>query len=106
MRLAFVAVGVPGHANPTGALARRLKARGHDVILIATPDAEPLLRSSEVPFVPYCEKDYPTGSMARIQQQLSKLQGASARLTRACPVIPLEAAVETNWMPPGGTVVS
>ena len=78
MRLAFVAVGVPGHANPTGALARRLKARGHDVILIATPDAEPLLRSSEVPFVPYCEKDYPTGSIARIQQQLSKLQGEEA----------------------------
>jgi MGT family glycosyltransferase len=59
-------------------LARRLKARGRDVVLISIPDAEPLVRAAELPFVPYCEKEYPAGSVREIFNRLSKLQGQEA----------------------------
>ncbi len=59
-------------------LARRLVARGHDVVFISVPDAEPLVRSTQLPFVPYCEKEYPIGSTRQILNQLSKLEGQEA----------------------------
>ena len=78
MRVAFVVVSAPGHAYPMSTLARRLKARGRDVVLISIPDAEPLVRAAELPFVPYCEKEYPAGSVREIFNRLSKLQGQEA----------------------------
>src|SRR5260370_23636333 len=75
MRVAFVSVSVPGHAYPMSTLARRLVARGHDVVFISVPDAEPLVPSTPLPFVPYCEKEYPIGSTPQILNQLSKLEG-------------------------------
>ena len=42
MRIAFTTLPVPGHLNSTTTLARRLKARGHDVVFIGALDAEPL----------------------------------------------------------------
>jgi UDP:flavonoid glycosyltransferase YjiC (YdhE family) len=59
-------------------LARRLKSRGHDVVAIGTPDAAPLLRAAELPFVPYCEKEYPAGSLREKRDQVSRLQGQDA----------------------------
>jgi UDP:flavonoid glycosyltransferase YjiC (YdhE family) len=32
MKLAFLGVRLPGHLNPMTTLARKLKARGHDVV--------------------------------------------------------------------------
>src|SRR5690348_3589281 len=78
MRVAFVSVSVPGHAYPMSTLARRLMARGHDVVFISLPDAEPLVRSSRLPFVLYCEKEYPIGSTRQILNRLSKLKGQEA----------------------------
>jgi zeaxanthin glucosyltransferase len=34
MRIAFLGVRVPRHLNPMTTLARKLKARGHDVVSI------------------------------------------------------------------------
>jgi len=59
-------------------LARRLKGRGHDVVSIGFPDAEPLVRAAELPFVPFCEKEYPAGSFREKLNQLSRLQGQAA----------------------------
>src|SRR5258708_6813524 len=59
-------------------LARRLKSRGHDVVAIGTLDAAPLLRAAELPFVPYCEKEYPAGSLREKREQMSGLQGQEA----------------------------
>jgi len=78
MKVTFLTFPVPGHAYPMSSLARRLKSRGHDVVAIGTPDAAPLLRAAELPFVPYCEKEYPAGSDRTIVNQLSKLQGQEA----------------------------
>jgi UDP:flavonoid glycosyltransferase YjiC (YdhE family) len=34
MKIAFLGVRVPGHLNPMTTLARKLKARGHDVVFL------------------------------------------------------------------------
>ena len=46
MRVAFLVATAPGHGYPMTALARRVKARGHDVVSIGFPSAEPLVRAA------------------------------------------------------------
>ena len=78
MKIAFVVLPAPGHLYPTTALARRLKSRGHDVVMIAAADVEPLIRGADLRFVPFGEKQYPPGQLAETLGQLSKLQGQEA----------------------------
>ena len=78
MKIAFLGVRVPGHLNPMTTLARKLKARGHDVVFLSVPDTEPFVRAAELPFVPFCENDFPVGSLAKSMAALSKLQGQAA----------------------------
>ncbi len=59
-------------------LARKLQARGHDVVFLSVPDTEPFVRAAELPFIPFCEKDFPVGSLAKSLATLSKLQGQAA----------------------------
>jgi MGT family glycosyltransferase len=59
-------------------LARKLKARGHDVVFISVLDTEPFVTAADLPFVPFCEKDLPLGSARKAIDQLSKLQGRAA----------------------------
>jgi len=78
MTVAFVGVRVPGHLNPMTTLARKLKARGHDVVFIADLDSEPTVRAAQLPFISYCENELPLGSVRHTSDQLSKLQGQAA----------------------------
>jgi zeaxanthin glucosyltransferase len=78
MRIAFLGVRVPGHLNPMTTLARRLKARGHDVVFISVLDTEPYVHAAQLPFLPYCEKEFPLGSVRQRTNQQSKLQGQDA----------------------------
>lgn len=78
MKIAFLGVRVPGHLNPMSTLARQLKARGHDVVFLSVPDTEPFVRAAELPFIPFCENDFPAGSLAKSMAALSKLQGQAA----------------------------
>jgi zeaxanthin glucosyltransferase len=78
VKIAFVVLPAPGHLYPTTALARRLKSRGHDVVMIATADVEPLVRGADLRVVPFGEKQYPPGQLAETLGQLSKLQGEEA----------------------------
>jgi zeaxanthin glucosyltransferase len=78
MRIAFLGVRVPGHLNPMTTLARKLKARGHDVVFISVLDSEPHVRAAQLPFIPYCEKEMPLGLVRQEAEQLSKLQGQAA----------------------------
>ena len=73
MKIAFLGVRVPGHLNPMTTLARKLKARGHDVVFLSMPDTEPFVRAAELPFIPFCENDFPVGSLAKSMAALSKL---------------------------------
>jgi zeaxanthin glucosyltransferase len=78
MRIAFLGVRVPGHLNPMTTLARKLKARGHDVVFISVLDTEPYVRAAQLPFIPYCEKEMPLESVHQTTDQSSKLQGQAA----------------------------
>jgi zeaxanthin glucosyltransferase len=78
MKIAFLGVRVPGHLNPMTTLARKLKARGHDVVFISVLDTEPYVRAAQLPFIPYCEKEMPLGSVRQMTDQSSKLQGQAA----------------------------
>ena len=78
MKTAFLGVRVPGHLNPMTTLARKLKARGHDVVFLSMPDTERFVRAAELPFIPFCENDFPVGSLAKSMAALSKLQGQAA----------------------------
>jgi zeaxanthin glucosyltransferase len=78
MRIAFLGVRVLGHLNPMTTLARKLKARGHDVVFISVLDSEPYVRAAQLPFIPYCEKEMPLGLVRQEADQLSKLQGQAA----------------------------
>jgi zeaxanthin glucosyltransferase len=63
MRIAFLGVRVPGNLNPMTTLARKLKARGHDVAFISVLDTEPYVRAARLPFIPYCKKEFSLGSI-------------------------------------------
>jgi len=75
MKVGFVSVPVTGHLNPMTALARKLQSRGNEVVFIGLPDAEPIVRAANLDFVPFCEKDYPVGSVAKGYAPLAKLHG-------------------------------
>ena len=64
-----------GHLNPMTALARKLQSRGHEVVFIGVPDAEPIVRAANLNFVPFCEKEYPVGSIAKGYDSIAKLHG-------------------------------
>ena len=64
MKIGFVSLPVAGHLNPITALARRLQARGHEVVFIGVPDVEPFARGAGLRFVAYRENEYPAGSIA------------------------------------------
>lgn len=57
------------------ALARKLQARGNDVVFISVPDAEAVLRAANLKFVPFCEEEYPIGSIAENWSSVAKLHG-------------------------------
>jgi hypothetical protein len=75
VKIAFLGVRVPGHLYPMTTLSRKLKARGHDVVFISVLDTEPFVTAANLPFVPFCEEDFPLGAVRKAIDHLSKLQG-------------------------------
>jgi zeaxanthin glucosyltransferase len=75
MRIGFLSLPLSGHLNPMTALARKLQARGNEVVFISVPDAEPVLRAAGLEFVPFCEEEYPTGSIDGYWSSVAKLHG-------------------------------
>jgi zeaxanthin glucosyltransferase len=63
MKIGFLSLPLSGHLNPMTALARKLQARGNEVVFISVPDAEHVLRAAGLNFVPFCEEEYPVGSI-------------------------------------------
>jgi hypothetical protein len=64
MKIGFLSLPLTGHLNPMTALARKLQSRGHEVVFIGVPDIEPVVRAADLDFVPFCENEYPPGSVA------------------------------------------
>src|SRR5262245_35497427 len=75
MKIGFVSLPVVGHLNPMTALARRLQSRVHEVVFIGVPDVEPFARAAGLKFVPYCENEFPPGSVAKLYAPVSNLHG-------------------------------
>ena len=75
MKFGFVSLPVAGHLNPMTALARKLQSRGNEVVFFGVPDVEPIVRAANLNFVPFCEKEYPVGSMTEIYGRVAKLHG-------------------------------
>jgi zeaxanthin glucosyltransferase len=75
MKIGFLSMPLTGHLNPMTALARKLQSRGHEVVFIGVPDIEPVVRGADLDFVPFCENEYPPGSMAKTWGGVAKLQG-------------------------------
>src|SRR4029077_2201839 len=75
MKIGFVSMPFVGHLNPMTTLARRLQSRGHEVAFIGVPDVEPFARAAGLDFVPFCENEYPAGSIAKLFRPVSKLHG-------------------------------
>ena len=78
MRIGFLSLPVPGHLNPMTALARKLQARGHDVVFISLADVAPFVEAAGLPFVPCAESAYPAGSLGKLVRRLSELSGEDA----------------------------
>jgi zeaxanthin glucosyltransferase len=96
MRIGFLSLPLSGHLNPMTALARKLQARGNDVVFIAVPDAEPALRAAGLPFVPFCEEEYPMGSIAGRWSSVAKLHGEAVLRHSSSELLPglCKAALE------------
>ena len=75
MKIGFVGYPAPGHLNATTAVARRLQSRGHEVLFIGVPDTEPFARAAGLTFVPYCEEEFPPGSMTEAYAPVAKMHG-------------------------------
>src|ERR1700730_7315926 len=78
MKLGFVSLPFTGHLNPMTALARKMRSLGHEVVFIGIPDIEPTVRAAGLTLIPYCEKEFPMGSLDRYLAPISKLHGLAA----------------------------
>ena len=96
MKIGFVSLPVSGHLNPMTALARKMQARGNEVVFIGFPDAEAAIRAANLRFVPFCESEYPMGSVGKALGGVAKLHGLDVVRHSCREVIPgqLQAALE------------
>jgi len=75
VKIGFLSMPLVGHLNPMTALARKLQSRGNEVVFIGIPDVEPAIHAAGLTFMPYCEQEYPVGSMARILGPATTMRG-------------------------------
>ena len=57
------------------ALARKLQSRGNEVVFIGVPDIGPVARAANLEFAPFCEKEFPPGSIAKSWGAVANMQG-------------------------------
>jgi zeaxanthin glucosyltransferase len=96
MKIGFVSLPASGHLNPMTALARKMQARGNEVVFIGFPETEAAIRAANLEFVPFCEREFPTGSIGKALGGVAKLHGLEVVQYTCREVVPglLEAAFE------------
>jgi zeaxanthin glucosyltransferase len=67
-----------GHLNPMTALAHSLQQRGHQVVLFGIADAEARVRAAGIEFCQIGAGDFPLGTLQRLDEHLSRLNGIAA----------------------------
>jgi zeaxanthin glucosyltransferase len=75
MKIGLLSLPLAGHFNPMTSLGRKLKSRGNEVLFIGVPDMEAAVRAAGLDFVPFCEKAYPAGSVAKKWGRVAGLHG-------------------------------
>src|SRR5262249_6856804 len=75
MKIGFLSLPLTGHLNSMTALARKLQSRGHQVVFFGVPDTEPVIRAADLNFVPFCENEYPPGSIDKSWGAVASLHG-------------------------------
>jgi zeaxanthin glucosyltransferase len=75
MKIGFLSLPVTGHLNSMTGLARKLQSRGHEVVFIGVPDTERVIRAADLHFVPFCENEYPPGSIDKSWGAVASLRG-------------------------------
>ena len=78
------------------ALARKIQARGNEVVFIGFPESEPAARAANLRFVPFCESEFPKGSIGKVMGGVAKLHGLDVVRYTCREVMPglLRAALE------------
>src|SRR6201987_942661 len=74
-KIGFLSLPLTGHLNPMTALARKLQSRGNEVVFIGVPDIEPVVRAANLEFAPFCESEFPPGSVAKSWGAVANMQG-------------------------------
>ena len=64
-----------GHLNPITALGRRLRQRGHEVTVFQIADVEPIIREAGLNFVQIGQREFPKGTLLRLDRRLGRLSG-------------------------------
>jgi zeaxanthin glucosyltransferase len=67
-----------GHINPLAALGRRLQQRGHRVSFFQIADLESTIKAAGLNFIQIGRNEFPTGTLRRLDQKLSRLNGMAA----------------------------
>lgn len=75
MKIGFLSLPISGHLNPLLALARTLKARGHQPVYIGLTDCAAAAQAAGIDFVPHSEQEFPPGSVARTWGPVATMHG-------------------------------
>ena len=75
MKIGFVSMPYSGHLNPMIALARKLEARGHDIVFFGIEDAAATVQAANLKFHAVAQKEFPLGGSAGYLEKISKLRG-------------------------------
>ena len=67
-----------GHLNPMTALARSLEMRGHEVVVFGIADTEARVRAAGIKFHRIGAKEYPRGSLRKLDERMARLNGLGA----------------------------
>jgi MGT family glycosyltransferase len=78
MKIAFVCIDAAGHLNPMTALARAVKARGHEVVCVALPQAKAVAEAAQLPFAAYAKGEFSAEAQRAALLRYSSLHGGEA----------------------------
>lgn len=77
-RIGLICPEMSGHLNPTCALGRELRLRGHEVTFFGLRDGEDHVLDAGLAFHPIGEPEFPRGSWRSTYAELGRLQGLKA----------------------------
>lgn len=77
-RIGVVSIPAPGHFYSVGALARKLRSRGHEVVYFDIPDFRRRVEAAGLEYGPIGRDAYPLGSMRELDETLARLKGIEA----------------------------